>query len=80
MGILTITPFKEGMDMEQTKREMDIHADGYRQGMKDAIEGAWKFFKHDVRINHIHTFGKEPSQGLMDRYKELFVKFIEESI
>lgn len=40
MDTITITPFKEGMDMEKTKRELDIHADGYRQGYKAAIEKA----------------------------------------
>lgn len=49
MDTITITPCKEGMDPEQTKREMDIHADGYKQGYKDATDKACEVYETELR-------------------------------
>lgn len=45
---------------------------------QEIIDKAWNYFKHDVRINYIHTFGKEPSEGVMEKYKENWIKSLED--
>lgn len=60
MDTITITPFKEGMDMEKTKRELDIHADGYRKGYKDAINKACEVYGRELQeiIDLFNKFGE----------------------
>lgn len=45
MDTITIAPYHEDNDPKRVAKEMDIHADGYKQGYKDAIENTCEFLK-----------------------------------
>lgn len=58
MDIITIRPYREDLDKEQTKREMDIHADGFKQGYDYAIVKAYEWMKeHQSEIQDAIEYG-----------------------